>query len=126
MYHYFDCKNQLFIKRYMPSHLHKILWSKMPSGGRFSSRPLSCLHQKFPTSSPETLVHLSCSPPLIHISIPFPPYYACSNHFLFTTPQCQHSPRCPHPIKLTCWCNSHVLLSTHVLEKLLIVAEGLD
>ena len=29
--------------RYIPSHLHEILWSKMPSGGRFSSRPLSHL-----------------------------------------------------------------------------------
>src|SRR6266850_6216907 len=43
MYHYFDRKNQLFIMRYMPSHLHKILWSKMPSGGGFISRPLSHL-----------------------------------------------------------------------------------
>src|SRR5260370_19556786 len=30
--------------RYIPSYLHEILWSKMPSGGRFSSKPLSCLH----------------------------------------------------------------------------------
>src|SRR5260370_30357806 len=39
----FDCKTQLFIMRYIPSHLHKILWSKMPSGGGFSSKPLSRL-----------------------------------------------------------------------------------
>jgi len=34
--------------RYIPSHLHEILWSKMPSGGRFSSKPLSHLHWRWP------------------------------------------------------------------------------
>src|SRR5260370_28556805 len=43
MYQHFDCKHQLLITRCISSHLHEILWSKMPSGGRFSSRPLSHL-----------------------------------------------------------------------------------
>src|SRR5258708_6438843 len=43
MYPHFDRKNKLFIMRYIPSHLHEILWSKMPSGGGFSSKPLSHL-----------------------------------------------------------------------------------
>src|SRR5260370_40267775 len=53
MYHHFDRKNQLFIMRYIPSHLHEILWSKMPSGGGFSSKPLShlqCLKDAFTTA----------------------------------------------------------------------------
>src|SRR6266850_6362685 len=54
MYHHFDRKNQLFIMRYIPSHLHEILWSKMPSGGRFSSRPLSRLQWSSPKSDPVT------------------------------------------------------------------------
>src|SRR5260370_34280395 len=44
MYHHFDHKNQLFIMRYMHSHLHKILWLKMLSDGGFSSKLLSHLH----------------------------------------------------------------------------------
>src|SRR5260370_19559460 len=45
MYHHFDRKNQLFIMRYIPSHLHEILFSKLPSGGGIHSKPLSCLHR---------------------------------------------------------------------------------
>src|SRR5260370_33355019 len=43
MYHHFDRKNQLFIMRYIPSHLHEILFSKLPSGGGICSKPLSHL-----------------------------------------------------------------------------------
>src|SRR5260370_35992580 len=45
MYHHLDRKNQLFLMRYIPSLFHEILWSKLPSGGRFIIRPISYLHQ---------------------------------------------------------------------------------
>src|SRR5260370_36006969 len=45
MYHHFDRKNQLFIMRYIPSLIHEILFSKLPSGGGICSKPLSHLQQ---------------------------------------------------------------------------------
>src|SRR5260370_3222158 len=44
MYHHFDCKNRLFLMRYISPLSSEIPYPKVPCRGGFCKRPLSCLH----------------------------------------------------------------------------------